>query len=101
MMPTSPPLCRCNMRVRATAAGDAPALDIWPMKQSAKLVGWGALSQALWAAARKVDGICQTEAAVMRPAPAPGGMVALGFWAMAMVETRTAAAKKAGFILDP
>src|SRR5271157_2731404 len=68
------------------------------MKQSAKLGGWDALSHALWAAARKVEGICQTEAAVMRPAPGPGGMVAAGFWAIPNVETRRAAANNTGFI---
>src|SRR5450755_564588 len=54
------------MRVKATTAGEAPAFDIWLMKQSAKL-GGGALSQALWEAAIKVTGICQTEVAVIGP----------------------------------
>src|SRR6516162_6655499 len=90
MMPTSPLLCFCSSRVKATAAGDAPAFDIWLMKQSAQLGGWGKLSQALWAAARKVDGICQTEAAVMRAAPAAGGTV--GAWAKEQVASSRAAA---------
>jgi hypothetical protein len=88
--------------VKATAAAGAPAFDIWAIKQSAKLGGCGALSHALWAVAKKLDGMCHTEAAVMRPAPAPGGMVALGFWAKPNVETRRATAKRTGFIFpDP
>ena len=47
MMPTSPPLCCYSSRVNATAAGGAPAFDIWLMKHSAKLGGSEALSQAL------------------------------------------------------
>lgn len=71
--------------MKATAAGDAPALDIWLMKQLAML-GGGALSQALWAAARKVAGMCQTEDGPIRPPEAGvalGG--AAGFWAKAHV----------------
>src|ERR1017187_653813 len=82
MIPTSPPLCFCSVRVKATAAGEAPAFDIWLMKHSAKLGGWAALSQALCAVARKVDGICQTLAMVIFPVEAAAPLCAAGgFWA--------------------
>src|SRR5450755_4965991 len=101
MTPTSPPLCFWSMRVNATAVGGAPALDIWLMKQSAKL-GGGALSQALCTVVGNVAGICQTEVAVIRPirgfcngvSEAPAGAIG-GFWAKpkAAVASRAASSK--------
>jgi hypothetical protein len=69
------------------------------MKQSAKL-GAGALSQAWWAAERNVDGICQTDAAVILGImPACIGVWEGGAWAKATVETNRQAIRAARFIL--